>query len=40
MYEENENNSPHENEEDEAEDKIYCVNIDLIFIIFWASHGL
>ena len=28
------NNSLHENKEDEARDKIDCVNIDLIFTIF------
>ena len=36
IYEKNENNSPHENEEDEAGVKIDCVTIDLIFIYFLA----
>jgi hypothetical protein len=34
MYEEDDNNFPHENEEDEDEHEIYCVSIALIFIIF------
>ena len=42
MYDENDNYSSYENDEDENEaedrDKIYYVNIVLIFIIFWASH--
>ena len=40
MYEEDENNSPQENKEDEVEYTIYCISINLVYIIFWASHRI